>query len=608
DVSLRILADHGRAVTFLIGDGVVPSNDGRGYVLRRVLRRAVRHGWQYGGDGLVVPRLAEATIDTLGDAYPDLVEKKDFILDVVTREEEKFRRTLESGHQLLDTELEERASLSGAAAFKLHDTYGFPIDLTKEIASERGVEVDVAGFDVEMEAQRQRARAAWKGSDSAETAEVYRELIEAHGLTDFVGYDFESSDGVVLSMVSEGETVARAEKGQEIEIFLDKTPFYAESGGQVGDRGLITTETGEALVQDTQHVIQGLHGHRARVTRGELMAGQTVSAAIDSPRREGIRKSHTGTHVLHWAIRDVLGDHAGQAGSLVESGRLRFDFSHFSQVAPQELGEIEGEINERLIANSPVSTTITTKEEAEEMGAIAFFGDKYGDIVRVVEVGNFSTEFCGGTHTHSAGQVGPLLIVSESSIGSNLRRVEALTGMAAYDHLVSLRGSLSRTGELLRAAPDQVPQRVEQLLEKVGGLEEKLDAIASQRMGQLAEELAAASESIGDVELVVADVGDVGGNELRQIALGVRDRLRGSSLVVLGSVEGGKGALVGVATKDLVERGFSAGELIADAAGQLGGGGSRDPEVAQAGGPNGEHMGAALDTARAEAERSLAGL
>ena len=608
DVSLRILADHGRAVTFLIGDGVVPSNDGRGYVLRRVLRRAVRHGWQYGGDGLVVPRLAAATIDALGDAYPDLVEKKDFILDVVTREEEKFRRTLQSGHQLLDTELEEGASLSGTAAFKLHDTYGFPIDLTREIASERGVEVDVAGFDVEMEAQRQRARAAWKGSDNAETAEVYRELIDAHGLTDFVGYDFESSDGVVLSMVRQGETIARAEKGQEIEIFLDKTPFYAESGGQVGDSGVITTETGEAVVQDTQHVIQGLHGHRAKVTRGELLAGQPVSAAIDSPRREGIRKSHTGTHVLHWAIRDVLGDHAGQAGSLVESGRLRFDFSHFSQVAPQELGEIESEINERLIANSPVSTTITTKEEAEEMGAIAFFGDKYGDIVRVVEVGNFSTEFCGGTHTHSAGQVGPLMIVSESSIGSNLRRVEALTGMAAYDHLVSLRGSLSRTGELLRVAPDQVPQRIQQLLEKVGGLEAKLDAIASQRMGQLAEELAAASETVGEVELVVADVGEVGGNELRQIALGVRDRLKGSSLVVLGSVEGGKGALIGVATKDLVERGLSAGELIADAAGQLGGGGSRDPELAQAGGPRGEQLGAALDTARADAERSLAGL
>jgi alanyl-tRNA synthetase len=608
DVSLRILADHGRTVTFLIGDGVIPSNDGRGYVLRRVLRRAVRHGWQYGGDGLVVPRLAESTIEVMGDAYPDLVERKDLILDVVTREEERFRRTLESGHQLLDTELEERETLSGEAAFKLHDTYGFPIDLTKEIAAERGVEVDLDAFDVEMQAQRERARAAWKGADTAEAADVYRELIESHGLTDFVGYEYEASDGVILSMVIDGEPVTRAEKGQLVEVFLDKTPFYAESGGQVGDTGVINTETGEGFVADTQHVIQGLHGHRVKVTRGELVTGQPVNSAIDSPRREGIRKSHTGTHVLHWAIRDVLGDHANQAGSLVEAGRLRFDFSHFSQVAPQELGEIEAEINRRLVANHEVSTTITTKEQAEEMGALAFFGDKYGDMVRVVKVGDFSVEFCGGTHTHTAGQVGPLAIISESSIGSNLRRVEALTGMAAYDHLVAVRSALGRTGELLRTPPDQVPERVEQLLEKVHGLEERLDAIASQRMGQVAEELAAHPTKVGEVSLVVAEAGDVGGNELRQIALGIRDRIQGPSLIVLGSAHGGKGALVGLASANLVERGLSAGDLIAGAARDLGGGGSRDPELAQAGGPDGSRLPTALDTARSAAEQALSDL
>jgi alanyl-tRNA synthetase len=608
DVSLRILADHGRTVTFLIGDGVIPSNDGRGYVLRRVLRRAVRHGWQYGGKGLIAPRLAETTIEVMGDAYPELVEKKDFILDVVTREEEKFRRTLESGHQLLDTELEEGEMLSGTAAFKLHDTFGFPIDLTREIAAERGVEVDVSGFDMEMDAQRTRARAAWKGSEMPETADVYRALIENHGLTDFVGYDYETSDGVILSMVREGETVSTSQKGEIIEIFLDKTPFYAESGGQVGDSGLIRTETGEALVTDTQHVIQGLHGHRARVTKGELLVGQPVTSAIDSPRREGIRKSHTGTHVLHWAIRDVLGDHAHQAGSLVEEGRLRFDFSHFSQVAQPELGEIEAEINQRLVDNSRVTTTITSKEEAEEMGALAFFGDKYGDVVRVVEIGDFSTEFCGGTHTHTAGQVGPLAITSESSIGSNLRRVEALTGMAAYDHLVTVRGALRRTGELLRTPPDEVPQRVEQLLEKVSGLEEQLDAIASQRMGAVAEKHAANPERVGEAALVVADVGNVSGNELRQIALGVRDRIQGPSLVILGSSDLGKGTLVAVASKDLVERGLSAGELLGGPAQKLGGGGSRDPELAQAGGPNGSQLANALDDAREISGRALADL
>jgi len=608
DVSLRILADHGRTVTFLIGDGVIPSNDGRGYVLRRVLRRAVRHAWQYGGEGLVIPKLAETVIDFMGDAYPDLVDKRDLILDVVTREEEKFRRTLESGHQLLDTELEESEGLSGSVAFKLHDTYGFPIDLTKEIATERGVNVDLDGFDAEMEAQRSRARAAWRGGEAAGAAEVYREVLDAHGLTDFVGYDFETSDGVVLSMVADGDVIDRADEGREVEVFLDKTPFYAESGGQVGDSGLMDTDTGTAVVTDTQHVIQGLHGHKVKVIRGSLRTGQPVRSAIDSPRREGIRKSHTGTHVLHYAIRDVLGDHASQAGSLVDNGRLRFDFSHFSQVAPQEIGEIEAEINRRLVANSRVTTTVTTKQEAEAMGALAFFGDKYGDIVRVVEVGDFSTEFCGGTHTHTSAQVGPLMITSESSIGSNLRRVEALTGMAAYDHLVSLRRTLDRTGDLLRAPADQIPQRVEQLLDKVAGLEEQLDAIASQRMGSEAQELAARAERVGDVAVVVAATGESDGNELRQIALGVRDRLEGPSAIILGSTSAGKGALVGVLTRDLVDRGLSAGEILASAALKLDGGGSRDPELAQAGGPKGEALETALETARSEVSRALAEL
>ena len=609
DVSLRILADHGRTVTFLIGDGVVPSNDGRGYVLRRVLRRAVRHAWQYGGDGLVAPKLVESTIEVMGDAYPQLVEKQDFILEVVTREEENFRRTLESGHQLLDTELKaDSNTLTGSTAFKLHDTFGFPIDLTKEIAAERGVDVDLEGFEVEMDAQRERARAAWKGGDAAETAEVYRGLIDNHGLTEFVGYEFESADGTLLSIIGGDTTLERADQGAEVEIFLDKTPFYAESGGQVGDVGLIETDTGSALVTDTQHVIQGLHGHKVRVTKGYLSVGQSVQSAIDSPRREAIRKSHTGTHVLHWALRDVLGDHASQAGSLVEPGRLRFDFSHFSQVPPEELAVIEAEVNSRLVANGDVTTTITSKDEAEEMGAIAFFGDKYGETVRVVKVGGYSTEFCGGTHTTSSAEVGPLLLTSESSIGSNIRRVEALTGMAAYENLVSVRDSLSRTGRMLQTTPIDVPSRVETLLERVSGLEKELDGFRSQQQGSIAEELAAGAERFGEYALVVADAGDVNGNELRQIALGVRDRLKRGGLVVVGSSFAEKGALVAVLTKDLVDQGVSAGELLIKASAEVGGGGSRDPELAQAGGPNGARLGAALDVARNEAEQALTSL
>ncbi len=610
DVSLRILADHARSVTFLVGDGVIPSNDGRGYVLRRILRRAVRHAWQYGGEGLVFPRLVEAAVRAMGDWYEDLVTKQDFITQVVTREEERFRRTLQSGHQLLDAELarDDENVLSGATVFKLHDTFGFPVELTSEIAAERGVGVDTAGFEAEMSAQRSRARAAWKGGDEAAAIEVYRSVLDVAGLTDFVGYESEAADGQVLAIVSDGETVDRAEEGQEVEVFLSRTPFYGESGGQIGDTGTIDTETGSGTVVDTRHAIQGLHGHRLRVRSGHVSVGQEARAVIDSPRREAIRKSHTGTHVLHWALRDVLGDHASQAGSLVEPGRLRFDFSHFTQVAPQELAEIEAEVNQRLIDNDPVTTTVTTKDQAKEMGALAFFGDKYGDTVWVVKVGDFSTEFCGGTHTHTSAQVGPLYITAESSIGSNLRRVEALTGLAAYRQLVDLRSALDRTGHLLKVGGPEVPTRVEALLERVGSLEAELETIRSQRRGELAAELAAEAVEVGDYVMVVAGAGDLDPASLRQLALGIRDRLGKPSIVVLGSAHASKGALVGLVGKDLVASGVSAADIIGEAAHELGGGGSRDPELAQAGGPHGENLESALEVARTAAEGRLRGL
>ncbi len=610
DVSLRILADHGRAVTFLIADGVIPSNDGRGYVLRRILRRAVRHAWQYGGEGLIFPGLVGATVDAMGDWYTELGDKQDFITQVVTREEERFRRTLASGHQLLDVELsrEDETTLSGATVFKLHDTYGFPVELTREIAAEHGIEVDTAGFEAEMAEQRRRARAAWKGGDEVAAQDVYRSVLDVAGLTDFVGYETEIAEGLVLAIVADGETIERADEGREVELFLNRTPFYGESGGQIGDSGTIDTETGTAVVLDTRHAIQGLHGHRLRVQSGFIAVGQQARGAIDSPRREATRKSHTGTHVLHWALRDVLGHHASQAGSLVEPGRLRFDFSHFSQVAPQELAEIEAEANERLIANDRVTTTVTSKEHALDMGAIAFFGDKYGDTVRVVQVGGYSTELCGGTHTHTSAQVGPLLITSESSIGSNLRRVEALTGLTAYDHLVEMRSSLDRSGRLLKVAGVDVPGRVEALLERVVNLEHDLETIRSQRRGELAAELASEAATVGDVALVVATAPDQDVNALRQLALGVRDRVSGRSVVVLGAAHAGKGALVGVVSRDLVEAGISASEIIGDAAAELGGGGSRDPELAQAGGPHGGNLESAVNIARETAGRLLGSL
>ncbi len=610
DVSLRILSDHARAVTFLIADGVVPSNDGRGYVLRRLLRRAVRHAWQYGGEGLIMPQLVDATVDVMGDWYTDLTAKRDRVIDVVTREEEKFRRTLESGHQLLDTELESGGQvLSGATAFKLHDTFGFPVELTQEIAAERGVAIDTDQFEKEMSAQRERARAAWKGSDLVSAAEtIYRAVLDEIGLTEFVGYNEDRTAATVLSVVAEGEAIERADEGREVEIFLDRTPFYGESGGQVGDTGFLSGDTGKAMVVDTQHVIQGLHGHRCKVVSGHLRVGQQVEAVIDSTRRDAIRKSHTGTHVLHWALRDVLGDHARQAGSLVESGRMRFDFSHYTQMAPEEIAQAEAETNQRLIANGRVQTTVTSKEEAEAMGALAFFGDKYGETVRVVRVGDFSTEFCGGTHTTTAGEVGPLIVTSESSIGSNLRRIEALTGVAAYEYLVSLRRGMDEIGHSLRASPSEAPARVRGLLEKVEGLEEQLESIRTQRRGELASELGAAALTSGGVSYLVEAVGGLSGTELRQLALGVRDRVGGPSVVALGSSTSGKGSLVCLISKGLLERGLSASSLIEAGAAQLGGGGSRDPELAQAGGPKGEMLAAALEQVGEAVERALADL
>ena len=607
DVSLRILADHGRSMTMLIADGVVPSNEGRGYVLRRLIRRTVRHAWQLQERDSITPYLIEATIQTLAQAHPDLATKKDMVMAVAEREEVRFRRTLESGHQLLDTELAGQSTLSGSVAFKLHDTFGFPIELTTEIANERGVDVDRAGFDEEMEVQRTRARKAWRGGDAAVAGQLYGRVVDETGPTVFTGYETESGVGQVLAIMRDGEMVERAEHGQEVEVFLDVTPFYAESGGQVGDTGSITTETGALAVFDTRHALQGLHGHRSKVASGYVQVGQTADLAIDGPRRERIRKSHTGTHVLHWALREVLGGHAHQAGSLVESGRLRFDFSHFSPVAATEIAEIESLANQRLIENGKVSTTLTTKEEAERQGALAFFGDKYGETVRLVQIGQFSAELCGGTHTHTAAQVGPLIVLGESSIGSNIRRVEALTGESAYQHITDWRSSIDEASRLLKAPAGEVPDRVRSLLSRIEEMEDQLDSYRQRDRIAAAEELVGTAEQVGNAKLLVASWPNLNAEQLRLLAIAARQKL-GRGIVILGSTTGGKASLVAVASKDLVGAGISAAEVVAAGAKVLGGGGSRDPELAQAGGPHGEQLAAALEAAHEDAAARLAGV
>ncbi|MGB9359129.1 MAG: alanine--tRNA ligase [Acidimicrobiia bacterium] len=607
DVSLRIMADHGRAVTFLIGDKVVPSNEGRGYVLRRLIRRAVRHAFLLGSEDLIMPKLVETTADVMREPYPDLYAQRSGIVEMVAREEEQFRRTLRSGHQLLDEELrdlEPGAVLSGETAFKLHDTFGFPKELTEEIVSERGFAVDLNEFDEMMDSQRERARAAYKGADAAARADAYRTLLSGVETTEFTGYESEQGLGRILSIVSEGETIEKAEEGREIELFVDRTPFYAESGGQVGDSGLIVTPTGTVAVSDTQFAVPGLHGHRGVVTSGSVQLGQDADLTISHERRERIRKNHTGTHILHWALREVVGEHVHQAGSLVSDDRLRFDFSHYQGMSIEQMREVELVANERVIENAAVVTLETSKNEAEKMGALAFFGDKYGDDVRVVQTGDYSTEFCGGTHVPTTGQIGPLIVTSEGSVAANTRRIDAVTGTAGYEYLSALRNDLERTETALGAQPGHVVEAAQALVLRSREQEERIEQFEQQSRSEAARTLIEQMEEHHGYNVLVAKQEGLTGDGLRALAFQIRDRL-GSGIGVLGSVSEGKGGLIAFVSDDLVEAGVSAGELIAPAARVLGGGGSRDPRLSQAGGPHGDRLDEALEVALAAAREAV---
>ena len=609
DVSLRILGDHGRAVTFLIADKVVPSNQGRGYVLRRLLRRAVRHAVLLGSRENIMPVLVDATVAAMGEAYPDLVARHDAILEMAEREEGRFRRTLESGHQLLDEALEpleDGGTLAGDVAFKLHDTHGFPRELTEEILAERGFRLDLEEFERMMAAQKEQARANFKSADAADISDEYKTLVRGLDATDFTGYDAESGNARVLALVREGEPVERAEEGQEIELFLDRTPFYAESGGQIGDTGIVKTETGIMEVGDTQFALPGVHGHRGMVTAGYITVSQDAEMSIASTRRERIRKNHTGTHVLHWALREVLGEHVHQEGSLVADNRLRFDFSHYKAVEPDELLGIETAVNQRVVENSMVATIETSKEEAERMGALAFFGDKYGDRVRVVKTGDYSTEFCGGTHVPSTGQIGPLVLVSEGSVAANTRRVEALTGVAGYEYLIGIRDRLRETASILRVQEGGVVDAARGLALRLKDQEARIAEFEAQARSDIAGQVMDGAEDVNGKTLVVVSQPGLAADDLRALAFQIRDKV-GSGVGVLGSNAGGKAALIGFVTEDLVAAGVSAGEIVAVAARVVGGGGSRDPQLSQAGGPNGDEIEAALDAARDAATEALRG-
>ena len=588
DVGLRIMADHGRAMAMLVSDGVLPSNEGRGYVLRRIIRRAVRRARQLGVDVACTERLVDTAVSMLGAAHPSLSEQHRLIVDVIGREEEGFLRTLATGSAILDEVLADGTNMvPGEVAFRLHDTYGFPVELTVEIAEEVGSTVDLTAFEVAMDQQRTQARAAARAGRATAGDEAYRSVLDTEGRTTFIG---QSPDGYaaparVVAVLVDNDP----ERAGQIEVFLDRTPFYAEGGGQMGDIGTIVTETGTAMVFDTVSALPGLTSHRATVT-GEIFAGQDALATIDGPRRDALRRNHTGTHLLHAALRTVLGDQVRQQGSLVAPDRLRFDFSHHAAVVPEELTLIATLANAEVLTDAEVVVQETSKADAEAMGALAFFGDKYGERVRVVRAGPHSVELCGGTHVGALGMIGPITVVSEASIGSNTRRIEAVTGTGSLERMAERQRLLDEAATLLRTDPEHVTEAIERLMERQKVAERALDQA---RARELTVEAGSLVGSAVDGAVVARRDGLVP-DQLRNLAQSVRSQ-GGLRVVVLGGSPDGSSASLVISADGTASH---AGELVRQIAPLLGGGGGGKPELAVAGGKDPSGIDRALDEAR----------
>jgi alanyl-tRNA synthetase len=601
DVSLNVVADHARALTFLIGDGVLPSNEGRGYVLRRILRRGARHGVLLGMERPFLHSVADAVIDEMRGAYPELEERRAFITERIQREEERFLETLTNGLGLLEDAIaklreEDGNTLPGEVVFKLYDTFGFPLDLTADILRGHGLSLDQPGFDRSMERQRARARAAWKGSGDERVAAIYGELAADHK-TVFRGYDRLELSSPLRVIVVEGERRAVAGEGDEVELVVDETPFYAESGGQVGDRGTLETGTGRVEIRDVQRPVGELVVHRGRVVAGEIHADAPAELRVDPGARAATVRNHSGTHLLHAALRRVVGPQAMQKGSLVAPDRLRFDFTHDAALSEAEIRAIEDLANEWIEANAPAEVRQMPYAEAIEAGAIAIFEEKYGDEVRVISFGDFSTELCGGTHARATGDIGLLKVVSESGIAAGVRRIEALTGMGALDHMREQERTLRRIAELLKSPPGELPTRIEKLLDERRAGEQEIERLrAAQRVATSAD-LTAGAREVGGVKLVTSRVDGVEAKELRTMVDALRDKL-GSGVVLLASIRDGRVTLALGVTKDLTQR-LRAGDLVREVAAVVGGKGGGRPDFAQAGGDAPERIDEAF--ARLEA-------
>ncbi len=608
----RVLADHLRSSSFLLADGVMPSNEGRGYVLRRIMRRAMRHAHQLGAADPVMYKLVPTLVAQMGRAFPELPRAEALIEETLRLEETRFQTTLDRGLRLLDDEvsrLGEGTPLSGEAAFRLYDTYGFPLDLTQDALRERGRAVDLTGFDAAMAAQKAKARAAWSGSGEAADSAIWFDLREEIGATEFLGYETESAEALVHAIVRDGRRVGSAQVGAEAQIVANQTPFYAESGGQVGDAGEIVTATGRARVRDVRKRAGDMFVHEAEVVAGEIVQGERAAFAVDPARRDAIRANHSATHLLHEALRGALGDHVAQRGSLVAPDRLRFDFSHAKPVAPDELARIEAEVNAYVRQNTPVSTRLMTPDAAQAAGARALFGEKYGDEVRVVSMGErpagqpgpagkvFSLELCGGTHVRRTGDIGLVRIVGEGASAAGVRRIEALTGAAALAHLDGQEARLRQAAAALKASPDELPDRVAALVEErrklvgeVAGLRKKL-ALGGASAGGQPE-----AREIGGVRFLSQVLKGVSGKELRGLIDAHKGRIGSGAILLIADTDGKATVAAGV-TDDLTAR-VSAVDLVRAAAEALGGkGGGGRPDMAQAGGADASNADAAIAAA-----------
>ncbi|BCC55012.1 MULTISPECIES: alanine--tRNA ligase [Bacillus cereus group] len=588
DMAFKVIADHIRTVTFAVGDGALPSNEGRGYVLRRLLRRAVRYSKKLNINRPFMFELVPVVGEVMKDFYPEVLEKKDFIAKVVKNEEERFHETLHDGEAILAEVIakakeEKTTVISGVDAFRLYDTYGFPIELTEEYAEEAGMTVDHEGFENEMEKQRERARAARQDVDSMQVQGGV--LGEVKVASEFVGYGTVATESNVVALVKNGEYTDSLQVGEEGQLMLDVTPFYAESGGQIADRGYLLTDGVKVLVKDVQKAPNGQNLHKVVVEEGTLTKDAAVKAIIDTKNRSSVVKNHTATHLLHQALKDVLGTHVNQAGSLVTSERLRFDFSHFGQVQADELEKIERIVNEKIWESIDVEISQKAIEEAKEMGAMALFGEKYGDVVRVVQVGDYSLELCGGCHVDNTASIGIFKIVAESGIGAGTRRIEAVTGKSAYELMNDQVGLLKEAAGKMKTNPKDILTRVDGLFAEVKQLQKENESLAAKLSNIEAGNLTDSVMTVDGVNVLAAKVNVADMNNLRTMMDDLKNKLE-SAVVVLASVNDDKVNILAGVTKDLISQGYHAGKLVKEVASRCGGGGGGRPDMAQAGGKN----------------------